>query len=89
MGWLHSTLLSSSICDTRPALVASLTAQLAKQKKHDFRPRNDDGLFDRVSTEPCSACCDLLDKVREAAAEHLSGQNRENFLVEIGVAFHG
>lgn len=46
-------------------------------------------LFARVGTEPCTACCEMLVRVKEAAGEHLSGQNKENFLMEVGVTFHG
>ncbi|KAJ2931598.1 hypothetical protein H1R20_g5516, partial [Candolleomyces eurysporus] len=70
------------------ATVGWLSLQLAKQKKNDFKPRNDDMSFARVNTEPCVACCDMLEKVRDAAKENLSGKNLEVFLTEIGVAFH-
>lgn len=70
------------------ALVNWLSAQLTKQKKTDFKPRNDDLSFARVNTEPCVACCDTLEKVRDAAKANLSGKNLEVFLTEIGIAFH-
>ncbi len=35
------------------------------------------------------ACCEALEKVRDAAKENLSGKNYEVFLTEIGAAFHG
>lgn len=69
-------------------IVAWLSVQLAKQKKNDFKPRNDDLSFARVNTEPCEACCEILEKLRDAAQESLSGKNLEVFLTEIGVAFH-
>ncbi|KAH9938361.1 exocyst complex protein [Fomitopsis serialis] len=70
------------------ALINWLSAQLTKQKKTDFKPRNDDLSFARVNTEPCVACCDTLEKVRDAAKANLSGKNLEVFLTEIGIAFH-
>ncbi|KAI0722256.1 exocyst complex protein [Cerioporus squamosus] len=70
------------------AVVAWLSTQLAKQKRTDFKPRNDDLSFARVNTEPCIACCDMLEKVRDAAKATLSGKNLEGFLTEVGVAFH-
>ncbi|KAF6762173.1 exocyst complex component protein [Ephemerocybe angulata] len=70
------------------SIVNWLSAQLSKQKKNDFKPRNDDMSFARVNTEPCVACCDMLEKVRDAAKENLSGKNLEVFLTEIGVSFH-
>ncbi|CDO68146.1 hypothetical protein BN946_scf185003.g18 [Trametes cinnabarina] len=71
------------------AIINWLAAQLAKQKRTDFKPRNDDLSFARVNTEPCVACCDMLEKVRDAAKANLSGKNLEVFLTEVGVAFHG
>lgn len=35
------------------------------------------------------ACCDILEKARDAAKKNLSGKNLEVFLTEIGVSFHG
>ncbi|OBZ77088.1 Exocyst complex component SEC10 [Grifola frondosa] len=71
------------------AIISWLSVQLAKQKRSDFKPRNDDISFARVNTEPCVACCETLEKVRDAAKENLSGKNLEVFLTEVGVAFHG
>ncbi|EJU06294.1 exocyst complex protein [Dacryopinax primogenitus] len=68
-------------------VLAWLAAQLAKQKRNDFRPRNDDMTFARASTEPCTACCDLLVRLKDASKESLTGKNQETFLTEIGVSF--
>jgi exocyst complex component 5 len=65
-----------------------MATQLAKQKKTDFKPRNDDDSFARVNTDPCVGCCDVLEKVGIAAKQKLSGKNLEIFLTEVGVAFH-
>ncbi len=73
-------------CDV--ALVAWTGTQLAKQKKTDFKPRNDDDSFARVNTDPCVGCGDVLEKVGIAAKQNLSGKNLEVFLTEVGVAFH-
>ncbi|KIJ70144.1 hypothetical protein HYDPIDRAFT_121612 [Hydnomerulius pinastri MD-312] len=70
------------------AIIAWLSVQLGKQKKNDFKPRNDDQSFARVNTEPCVACCETLEKVRDAAFQNMSGKNREVFLTEVGVSFH-
>lgn len=69
-------------------MVAWLSTQLAKQKRNDFKPRDDDLSFARVNTEPCVACCESLEKVRDCAKQSLGGKNLEVFLTEIGVAFH-
>jgi len=70
------------------SIVAWLAAQLSKQKKTDFKPKNDDLSFARVNTEPCEACCETLEKVGEMAKHNLTGKNLETFLTEIGVSFH-
>ncbi|KAG9097375.1 Exocyst complex component 5 [Ceratobasidium sp. 370] len=70
------------------AVLAYLSFQLSKQKKNDFKPRNDDDSFARVNTEPCTACCEMLDKFRDAAKENISGKNLEYLLNEIGTSFH-
>ena len=70
------------------AIISWLSLQLTKQKKNDFKPRNDDISFARVNTEPCEACCETLERVRDAAKTNISGKNLEVFLTEIGVSFH-
>ncbi|KAH9062751.1 exocyst complex component Sec10 [Lactarius vividus] len=70
------------------AIVSWMATQLAKQKKTDFKPRNDDDSFARVNTDPCIGCCEILEKVGIAAKQNLSGKNLEIFLTEVGVAFH-
>ncbi|GAV99020.1 exocyst complex component protein [Lentinula edodes] len=69
-------------------IVAWLSSQLSKQKRNDFKPKNDDISFARVNTEPCVACCDMLEKFRDTAKANLSGKNLESFLTEIGISFH-
>lgn len=72
----------------RQAIISWLSLQLSKQKKNDFKPRNDDLSFARVNTEPCLACCEILERVRDTAVQCISGKNREAFLTEIGISFH-
>lgn len=68
-------------------IVAWLASILLKQKKHDYRPKNDELSFARTNTEPCELICDFLASLKDAASS-LSGKNREAFLLEVGVAFH-
>ncbi|KAI0268316.1 exocyst complex component Sec10 [Gloeopeniophorella convolvens] len=70
------------------ATLSWTVTQLAKQKKTDFKPRNEDDSFARVNTEPCVGCCETLEKVGVAAKQNLSGKNLETFLTEVGLAFH-
>ncbi|GAA5873378.1 hypothetical protein JCM16303_001108 [Sporobolomyces ruberrimus] len=69
-------------------IVSYLSVLLSKQKKLDFKPKNDDLAFSRINTEPCLLVCDFLSKVKEVAEDSLSGRNREVFLTEVGVTFH-
>ncbi|KAF8742465.1 hypothetical protein AX14_004331 [Amanita brunnescens Koide BX004] len=69
-------------------IISYLSLHLTKQKRNDFKPRNDDLSFARVNTEPCIACSEALEKIRDVAQDNLSGKNLEVFLTEIGVAFH-
>ncbi|GAB1523618.1 Exocyst complex component 5 [Rhizoctonia solani] len=70
------------------AVLVYLASQLSKQKKNDFKPRNDDLSFARVNTDPCTACCEMLDKFRDVAKENTSGKNLEYLLTEVGTSFH-
>ncbi|CED82914.1 Exocyst subunit-Sec10p [Phaffia rhodozyma] len=65
-----------------------LALQLTKQKKLDFKPKNDDVSFERVNTEPCTLALDVLEKVKVATKSYLSGKNADGFLTEVGVGFH-
>ncbi|KAK4049397.1 Exocyst complex component 5 [Microbotryomycetes sp. JL201] len=73
---------------TTDAVLSWISILLSKQKKTDFKPRNDNEAFSKINTEPCISVCDFLVKVREAATEGLSGKNLEVFLTEVGVTFH-
>ncbi|RXK37429.1 exocyst complex component protein [Tremella mesenterica] len=61
---------------------------LTKQKKNDYKPKNDELSFARTTTEPCELICEFLGTVKEVVDEGLSGKNAEVFLTELGVAFH-
>ncbi len=65
-----------------------LTSQLAKQKRNDYKPKDDDLSFARTTTEPCVACCEYVEKLRDFAQLGLSGANLETLLIEVGVGFH-
>ncbi|KIR57631.1 exocyst complex component protein [Cryptococcus bacillisporus CA1873] len=69
-------------------VISWLSYLLTKQKKNDYKPKNDDLSFARTITEPCELCCEFLTTVKDAANEGLSGKNAEAFLTEVGVSFH-
>lgn len=84
----HLLIIRLFVLSSFLAIIAWLSTQLAKQKKIDFKPRNDDTSFARDNTEPCVGCCDFLEKVKDVAKQSLTGKNQEVFLTEVGVAFH-
>ncbi|KAH9821082.1 exocyst complex component Sec10-like protein [Melampsora americana] len=65
-----------------------LSHSLSKQKKLDFKPKNDELEFTRIHTEPCVACSDFLNITRDTITRSMSGKNAEGFLTEVGVIFH-
>jgi hypothetical protein len=69
-------------------IMSYLTFLLTKQKKNDYKPKDDELSFARNNTEPCKMSCEFLETVREAVKEGLSGKNAEAFLAEVGMAFH-
>lgn len=69
-------------------IVLWLSYLLTKQKRNDFKPKNDELSFARTNTEPCELCCDFLAQVHVTATEALSGKNLEALLTEVGVSFH-
>lgn len=83
---------SSSSCTMMSSpstvILAWLAVLLSKQKRLDFRPRNDGEALDRPNTEPATLACDFLHRVREAATMSLNGKNCEAFFSEVGIAFH-
>ncbi|OZJ07024.1 hypothetical protein BZG36_00227 [Bifiguratus adelaidae] len=67
--------------------VDSITNQLAnylsRQKKSDFRPKDENAMVGVATT-----CVELLRQVQQVAMESLESKNGEVFLSEIGIAFH-
>ncbi|EMR11691.1 hypothetical protein PNEG_00127 [Pneumocystis murina B123] len=60
---------------------------LSKQKKNDFKPRDDDQRMENLSTEPCKLVVQFISKVYNIAYDNLIGLNLENFLVIFGMSF--
>lgn len=63
-----------------------LSAILAKQKKNEYKLKNDDLIT--VNSEACIQSCAFMEHVRAAVTNNLSGKNQESFLTEVGLAFH-
>ncbi|ODN86325.1 exocyst complex component protein [Cryptococcus wingfieldii CBS 7118] len=69
-------------------ILGHLAHILTKQKKNDYKPKDDDISFARTITEPCELAVAFLGEVRDAVRGCLTGRNAEGFLVEVGVGFH-
>ncbi|ORX34489.1 exocyst complex component Sec10-domain-containing protein [Kockovaella imperatae] len=80
--------INSVIQKSLDSMMTWLSFLLTKQKKNDYKPKDDDLSFARTITEPCELSCQFLETVKDAAFEGLSGKNIESFLMEVGVAFH-
>lgn len=80
--------INSVIQKAIDTLVVWLSFLLAKQKRNDYKPKDDVMSFTRTNTEPCELCVEFLGSVQDTVGENMSGKNSEHFLTEIGVAFH-
>lgn len=69
-------------------MLSWLNISLGKQKRLDFKPKNDELDFSRTHTEACVGCCQFLNTTRTIVNQSLSGKNSEIFLSEVGVVFH-
>lgn len=72
---------------TMDNVLSWLSLLLGRQKKNEFKLRNDE--FITVNSDACVQSCGFMDHVRSAVMANLSGKNQENFLTEVGLAFHG
>lgn len=65
-----------------------LSEILSRQKKNDFRPKDEEGAMMSMGTQPCMQSVDFITKVYRSASSALQGKNFEAFLRRIGNAFH-
>ena len=79
-----STLIQKAIDN----IIAYLAFLLTKQKRNDYKPKDDELSFARTNTEPCTLSSEFLETVRDVVRENLSGKNAEAFMTEVGVSFH-
>ena len=69
-------------------IIAYISFCLTKQKKNDYKPKDDELSFARTNTDPCQLICAFVEVVRDSAKDALSGKNAEAFFTEVGVALH-
>lgn len=65
-----------------------LSELLGRQKKNDFKPKDEEVAMMSMGTQPCMQCVDFITRVYRSASTALQGKNFEAFLRRIGNAFH-
>ncbi|KAI8846204.1 exocyst complex component Sec10-like protein [Chytridium lagenaria] len=70
-------------------ILSWLSNLLSKQKKLEFKPKDETFEINVVATQPCQLCCDFVRRICENSHEALDSENLEVFLCDIGFAFHG
>jgi hypothetical protein len=65
-----------------------LSELLSRQKKNDFRPKDEEDAMMSMGTQPCMQSIDFITRIYRAASTSLQGKNLESFLRRIGNAFH-
>ncbi|KAA8894126.1 exocyst complex component Sec10-like protein [Sphaerosporella brunnea] len=81
--------INNIIQKTVNVVVAYIASLLAKQKKQDYRPKDDEVSLTTLQTPTCLSVCAFLQKVHAVATEALDGANLDGFLEEIGAGFRG
>ncbi|KAI8834800.1 exocyst complex component Sec10-like protein [Chytriomyces cf. hyalinus JEL632] len=61
---------------------------LSKQKRSDYRPRDDNMASYSTSTPTCAQVCEFLDTIHLNAEKYFEGINLTGFLSEVGSIFH-
>lgn len=65
-----------------------LSELLSRQKKNDFKPKDEEGAMMSMGTLPCMQSVDFITRIYRAASQSLQGKNFEAFLRRVGNAFH-
>ncbi|GAA5804381.1 hypothetical protein HPULCUR_009869 [Helicostylum pulchrum] len=63
-----------------------LSELLGRQKKNDFKPKDEEVAMMSMGTQPCMQCVDFIARVYRSASNALQGKNFEAFLRRIGNA---
>ncbi|KAF9132469.1 Exocyst complex component 5 [Mortierella sp. 14UC] len=70
-------------------ILAWLETCLGRQRKSDFKPKDDEIDLTGLATKPCIDCCEFLRRMYETTKKCFDGRNIEMFCSEVGVTFHG
>ncbi|RPA93611.1 exocyst complex component Sec10 [Choiromyces venosus 120613-1] len=68
-------------------VLAHLTLLLSKQRKNDFKPRDDEVRLTTLQTPTCISTTTFLEKLTQTTTTSLDGTNLTHFLTEIGHGF--
>ncbi|BFZ62159.1 Exocyst complex component 5 [Saitoella coloradoensis] len=79
--------INNLVQKTIDIILAWVNALLARQKKTDFRPKEDEASISTLQTAPCLAVVDFLFKVHKQATKAFDGENLHQFLLQTGLSF--
>ncbi|CAB4489655.1 exocyst complex component Sec10 [Rhizophagus irregularis] len=80
--------MNSAVQKMIDVIIARLSYLLSRQKKVDFKPKDEDDIVASLATTPCNNCVEYLKKIHSSISQCLDGKNLEYVLIEIGVTFH-
>ncbi|KAF9188821.1 Exocyst complex component 5 [Haplosporangium sp. Z 767] len=70
-------------------ILAWLETCLSRQRRSDFKPKDDEIDLTGLATKPCIDCCEFLRRMYETIRKCFDGKNIEMFCMEVGLSFHG
>ncbi|KAF8939975.1 exocyst complex component Sec10-like protein [Dissophora ornata] len=70
-------------------ILAWLENCLSRQRRVDFKPKDDEIDLTGLATKPCMDCCEFLRRMYDMIRKYFDGKNIEMFCTEIGIGFHG
>ncbi|KAG0253037.1 Exocyst complex component 5 [Mortierella polycephala] len=70
-------------------ILAWLETCLSRQRRSDFKPKDDEIDLTGLATKPCIDCCEFLRRMYETIRKCFDGKNIEMFCTEVGLSFHG
>ncbi|KAF9092029.1 Exocyst complex component 5 [Mortierella sp. AD031] len=62
---------------------------LGRQRRADFKPKDDEIDLTGLATKPCIDCCEFLRRMYDTTKKCFDGKNIEMFCTEVGITFHG
>ncbi|GJJ74784.1 exocyst complex component 5 [Entomortierella parvispora] len=70
-------------------ILAWLDTCLSRQRRTDFKPKDDEIDLTGLATKPCIDCCEFLRRMYDTTRKCFDGKNIEMFCSEVGITFHG